>query len=92
MWFVLRSYGAEGLRAHIRAHVEAAERFTERVMAHPHVELAADRSLALVCFRHTAGDEATRDLQDALNATGEVLISHTVLDNRHVLSEATRSS
>ena len=85
MWFVLRSYGAEGLRADIRTHVEAAERFTERVVAHPNVELAADRSLALVCFRHIDGDEATRGLQDAMNATGEVLLTRKVHDYRHVL-------
>ena len=85
LWFVLRSYGAEGLRAHIRHHVEAAERFAERVVAHPSLELAAERSLALVCFRHVDGDEATRNLQDALNATGELFLTHSVLSDRHVL-------
>jgi aromatic-L-amino-acid decarboxylase len=85
LWFVLRSYGAEGLRAHIRDHVEAAERFAERVVAHPNLELATERSLALVCFRHVDGDEATRNLQDALNATGELFLTHSVLSDRHVL-------
>ena len=85
LWFVLRSYGAEGLRAHIRHHVEAAERFAERVVAHPSLELATERSLALGWFRHGDGDESTRNLQDALNATGELFLTHSVLSDRHVL-------
>ena len=31
------------------------------------------------------GDDATKALQEALNSTGEVLLTHTVLDGKHVL-------
>ena len=85
LWFVLRSYGAEGLRSHIRHHVEAAESFAERVEVHPKLALAAPVSLSLVCFSHVDGDDATKALQESLNSTGEVLLTHTVLDGNHVL-------
>ena len=85
LWFVLRSYGAEGLRSHIRHHVEAAESFAERVEGHPKLDLVAPVSLSLVCFSHIDGDDATKALQEALNSTGEMLLTHTVLDGKHVL-------
>jgi len=88
LWFVLRSYGAEGLRAHIRHHVAAATALAERIEANPRLELAATRSLSLVCLRHVDGDEATEALHAAVNATGEAFLTHTKLDDRYVLRVA----
>ncbi|MCH2411453.1 MAG: pyridoxal-dependent decarboxylase, partial [Acidimicrobiales bacterium] len=88
LWFVLRSYGAEGLRAHIRHHVAAATALAERIHANPRLDLAAHRSLALVCLRHVDGDEATEALHAAVNASGEAFLTHTKLDGRYVLRVA----
>jgi aromatic-L-amino-acid decarboxylase len=88
LWFVLRSYGAEGLRAHIRHHVAAATALAERIEANPRLELAAARSLSLVCLRHVDGDEATEALHAAVNATDEAFLTHTKLDDRYVLRVA----
>ncbi|USO00360.1 MAG: aspartate aminotransferase family protein [Phycisphaeraceae bacterium] len=77
LWFVLRHYGVEGLRAHIRRHIAWSEWFEQRVVADGRFELVAPRSASLVCFRLRAGDDATRALLDRVNATGEVLLSHT---------------
>ena len=85
LWFVLRTYGVEGLRAHIRHHVEAAGRFAERIGVNPRLDLAAPVSLSLVCFSHVDGDAAGEELLAALNATGEVLLTHTRLSDRYVL-------
>ena len=41
--------------------------------------------LNLVCFRHVSGDVATGDLLTALNATGEVALTHTRLADRFVI-------
>ncbi len=84
LWFVLRSYGAEGLRAHIRRHVAWARWLADRVDEHPHLELAAPAPLGLVCLRHRAGDTATQALLDAANATGRFFLTHTRLDDRLV--------
>ena len=88
LWFVLRSYGAEGLRAHIRHHIEAAESFAERISEHPKLVLAAPVSLSLVCFSHIDGEEATRELHETLNGTGEALLTHTRLGENYVLRMA----
>ena len=77
LWFVLRHYGAEGLRAHIRQHVAWAEWLEAKLAGDPRFGLSAPRSLSLVCFHHRDGDDATAALMRALNDTGEVFLSHT---------------
>ena len=76
LWFVLRHYGAEGLRRHIRLHCRLAESFENRVRGDGRFELMRERSLALVCFRLRAGDAPTRELLERANATGRVFLSH----------------
>ena len=85
LWFVLRWYGAEGLRHHVREHVRLAGELAERVAADDRLVLAAPADLNLVCFRHVSGDEATTALHEALNATGRVYLTHTRLGGRYVI-------
>jgi aromatic-L-amino-acid decarboxylase len=85
LWFVLRSYGADGLRHHVRRHIELAQGFAARIAAHPKVEVVAPHPLNLVCLRHVDGDDATEALLAALNATGRVLLTHTRLDGRFTI-------
>jgi aromatic-L-amino-acid decarboxylase len=85
LWFVLRAYGAEGLRHHIREHVTLTQELAARIAAHPRLEVVAPHPLNLVCFRHAAGDDASEALLAALNATGRVLLTHTRLDGRFVI-------
>jgi len=85
LWFVLRHYGAEGLRHHIREHVALAQEFADWVRGDADFELAAPAPLNLVCFRHVGGDERNRRLLAALNASGAVYLTHTVLDGRFTL-------
>src|SRR4051794_9369141 len=68
LWWVLRSYGAAGLRHHLREHIALAQELGRRVEAHDQLELVAPVSFALVCLRHRAGNAATDALADALNA------------------------
>ncbi len=81
LWFVLRSYGAAGLREHIRGHVAVAADFARRVADHPDFELAAPVHLGLVCFRHHGGDEVNSRLLDELNDRGLIYLTHTRLDD-----------
>jgi len=85
LWFVIRSFGIEGLQQMIRSHVEWAGRFAEWVEADEDFELAAPRSLNLVCFRHVGGDEMNQKLADALNDSGDLFLTHTQLDDRLTL-------
>jgi aromatic-L-amino-acid/L-tryptophan decarboxylase len=92
LWFVLRSFGAEGLRERLRAHVALAGDLAGRVDAHPLLELAAPVPLNLVCLRHAGGDEATEALLAHVNRPGDVYCTHTRLDGRFVLRVAIGSS
>jgi len=85
LWFVIRHYGVEGLRVHVREHVRLAQQFAAWVAADPRFELAAPVPLNLVCFRLRGSDEANRALLERLNATGKLYLTHTVLDGKYTL-------
>jgi aromatic-L-amino-acid decarboxylase len=85
LWFVLRHYGLEGLRHHVREHVRLARRLADLVRDDDRFELAVEPTLALVCFRHVDGDDATRRILDELNASGRLYLSHTKLGGRMVI-------
>ncbi len=85
LWFVIRHYGAEGLRAHVRHCVALAEWFAARVEESAGFELAAPVSVGLVCFRHRAGDALTEALMNRLNESGALYLTHTRLNDRLVL-------
>jgi aromatic-L-amino-acid/L-tryptophan decarboxylase len=86
LWFVIRHYGVEGLRAHIRRSIALAQRFAARVSADPRFELAAPAPLSLVCFRlREGGDEANQRLLDAVNESGRAFLTHARLGDRLTL-------
>ena len=85
LWAVLRCYGRQGLQEHIRNGVALAERFEAWVQAEPGWEVCAPRRFSVVCFRLEGDDERNRQLLERVNATGEIFISHAVLDGRYVL-------
>jgi aromatic-L-amino-acid decarboxylase len=85
LWFVLRHYGAEGLRGALREDVALAQELAAKVEADPRLELAAPARLSLVCLQHRDGDDATRALLEAVNADGSVYLTHTVLDGRYTM-------
>jgi len=93
LWFVIRSYGVEGIRELVRTHVAWGRTLAERVEAHSGLELAAPAPLGLVCFRCRGGspeeaDERSRALLEAINARGEFFLSHTVLGGRYTIRVA----
>ena len=85
MWFVIRHYGVEGLRHHIRQHVKLAQQFAEWVRNDDRFELAAPLPLNLVCFRHKAGDAVNQTMLDRLNRSGDLFLTHTKLNGKLTL-------
>ncbi len=85
LWFVIRHYGIEGLRYHIRQHVELAQQFAQWVRDDKRFELAAPVPLNLVCFRNKAGDDANQKLMDRLNSSGDLYLTHTRLNDQITL-------
>ena len=92
LWSVIRCYGTEGLRAHIRGHVAAAAGFAGWIESDELFELAAPRTLSLVCFRlrlpalsPPQRDAANMALMEQLNDSGELFLTHTRIDGRVAL-------
>ncbi|MEV0085994.1 pyridoxal-dependent decarboxylase [Saccharopolyspora sp. NPDC050642] len=98
LWSVLRWYGAEGLREHIRATVGLAQEFADRVRDDPRFELLEPHPLGLVCFRPLFPELSTEDandrvyrLMESLNESGELYLTHTKVDGRTLLRLAVGS-
>jgi aromatic-L-amino-acid decarboxylase len=85
LWFVIRHYGVEGLRYHIRKHVELAKQFKNWVEESEDFEMVVEPPLNLVCFRHRAGDEFNMKLMNTINETGLIYFTHTKLNGKVVL-------
>lgn len=87
LWFVLRHYGLEGLRAHAREGVALASEFEAWVREDARFEVATPRTVNLVCFRlrpregerAAETDARNKALMDRLNESGRVYLTHTVL-------------
>ena len=77
LWFVLRWYGAEGLRELIREHVRLAQLFAELVESDADWEVVAPHPFSAVCFRHRRADNF--ELARAATATGELFVAATRL-------------
>jgi aromatic-L-amino-acid/L-tryptophan decarboxylase len=84
LWFVLRVYGAEGLRSMLRRHLQLARQLSDWIDAQPDFERVTDVKFSVVVFRHRpvglTAEELDRHnlaLLDRINATGEVFLSHT---------------
>ncbi len=88
LWTVLRWYGADGLRAHIRGHVGLAQDFASWVASDDRFELLAPHPLALVTFALRDGDDAGRRLVEAVNSSGEAYLTHTVVNGRFAIRVA----
>lgn len=82
LWFVLRSYGAEGIRHHIREHVRLAGDLEQRLRQDGRFEIVAPTTFAMVSFRHFDGDEATESLAGSINASGTSYVTSSRVSGR----------
>ncbi len=91
LWFVIRSYGVEGLRAMVREHLRLAQLFKGWVDADPRFERLAPVHFGLTCFRLAAGrpeselNALNAALLEKVNASGRVFMTHTTLNGKYAL-------
>lgn len=92
LWFVLRSFGLEGLRHHIRKDVELARRFESFVRKDDRFELIAPAKFGLVCFRwRNHSDRDNEVLLNAINEGGKYWLINTKEDDQFIIRFATGS-
>ena len=84
LWFVIRSYGVDGLRSVVRNHAAWARALAREIDATPDFELLAPAQLALFCFRYkpegidtAALDDLNARLLEAVNDSGQIFVTHT---------------
>ena len=93
LWAVLRYFGSDGIGERLAEHLRLAQRFAGWVDESPNFERLAPVPFSVVCFRaRPTGDASDADLNplnerllDAVNATGEVFLSHTKLNGAYAL-------
>ena len=103
LWFVLRAYGAEGLRGMIREHIRLGRLLADLVERDPEFELVAPAPLGLVVFRYLGREDGTTGRResaeqeiDALNerllrqihASGKIMLTQTRLKGRYAIRVA----
>jgi aromatic-L-amino-acid decarboxylase len=93
LWFVLRSYGAEGLRLKIREHLVWTEQLAELIRATPRFELTTPVRFAMLSFRYApdaslsaaALNSLNERLLRQLNDSGKVYLTKTSHRGRVVI-------
>lgn len=92
LWFVIRSFGVEGLKQKIAKHLEMAEWVENQVISTPGIELMAPRIFSVVCFRFCPEglqpdevDHYNQLLLNTINQSGNLYLSHTRLNGNFVL-------
>ncbi len=88
LWWILRCFGAEGIRDRLRRHIEMAKSFADWVDDSPVFERLAPSPFSVVCFRARpngvegeALDRFNMELMEYVNAAGDIFLSHTKLDD-----------
>jgi aromatic-L-amino-acid decarboxylase len=100
LWMVMRAFGTEGIAQRLRAHIDLARTFADRVDGDPDFERLAPVPFSVVCFRarprrlltssnNSKVDERLNgfnaELLRRVNTSGEVYLSHTDLRGRYAL-------
>lgn len=93
LWFVLRAYGLEGIRAKLRKHIEWTARLAELIRSDANFEITSPPVLALFSFRYRpAGNTGSAELDGlnvrllaALNDSGKAYFTQTRVRGRSVI-------
>ena len=85
IWFLLRSYGLEGLRTRIRNHVAWAHEMAEQVAGMEGFEITTGPILSLFSFRCPGDDAMQQLLIDALNDDGRIYLTQGMFEGRRII-------
>ena len=74
VWATLRAYGRGGYRRLFERHLELGRRVAAAVRAAPELELLAEPTLSVVCFRYDPGGRSEDELNDLNEELGRRLL------------------
>ncbi|CAH0026159.1 unnamed protein product [Clonostachys rhizophaga] len=95
LWFVLRSYGIEGLQNHIRNGVALGESLQAKIKSRPDLfTVFTPARFGLVTLRVKGADEdeinaRTEALYESVNGTGEFYLTSTVVNGKFAIRVCT---
>ncbi len=94
LWFVLRSYGLEGLRRNLKKHLNFARTLENKIAEDIRFEILAPVNFTTICFRYYDKTKAftqrelndfNKKLLDEINNSGFAFLSHTTLNGKFVI-------
>ncbi|MDP5169353.1 MAG: aminotransferase class I/II-fold pyridoxal phosphate-dependent enzyme [Bacteroidia bacterium] len=92
LWFVMRSFGVQGMQDILRNHIHWAQDLATQIEQHPDYELLAPTPFNLICFRYCPS-QLPPDRWNALNKaiierikkSGKFYLTHTMLRGQYTM-------
>lgn len=93
LWFVMRSFGMDGIRKKLRHHIQLNDSFAKKVEKSSDFELLLPPFLNYTCFRYHPSrlqdeeklNRLNEKLVDRINSRGRVFLTHTKIRSRYVI-------
>jgi aromatic-L-amino-acid decarboxylase len=93
LWFVIRSYGLEGIREKLRTHIEMNKHFSRALEEMEGMHLPLEPFLNFTCFRLQPENEnnpellnrLNTDFLEEINSGGELFLTHTRINGLFTL-------
>ena len=93
LWFVLRSFGVNGLQEKLREHIRIANDLKIKIESHPEFEILAPLNFNVICFRYKPksvnDDEKLNQINEQflnkINSTGKAYLTHTKLKGKYTI-------
>ena len=85
LWFLIRSYGLEGLQTRIRNHIVWAQELCDALRKLDGFEITSEPILSLFSFRCPGDDAMQQRLVDAINDDGRIYLTQGALQGRKII-------
>jgi len=89
LWFVIRSYGINGIKKYLKKHIKLAKELNFKIITNKDFEITSNQNINMINFRYNpkSSNYSDKDLNHInkklvkkLNRTGKIYISHTVIN------------
>ena len=91
LWFVIRSYGINGIKKYLKNHINLAKYLKDIILNDENFELTTKQNMNMINFRFNPKKSKNNSeinklnirLIDKLNKTGKIYLSHTMINNTY---------